>query len=79
MQQLLLKLAMCETLYIWLHSELKKDAYKDEMSIENRMVEMYHAHTDEDTKLRIMSKFSSEDNLKKFKKMFGLKNKIFKV
>jgi superfamily II DNA helicase RecQ len=36
-------IAMCETLYIWLHSELKKDAYKDEMSIENRMVEMYHA------------------------------------
>jgi superfamily II DNA helicase RecQ len=55
-------IAMCETLYIWLHSELKKDAYKDEMSIENRMVEMYHAHTDEDTKLRIMSKFSSEDS-----------------
>jgi RecG-like helicase len=48
----------CETLYIWSHSELKKDAYIDEMTIENRMVELYHAHTDEDTKLRIMSKFS---------------------
>ena len=38
-------------LYIWFHSELKKDAYIDEMTIENRMVELYHAHTDEDTKL----------------------------
>jgi hypothetical protein len=26
------------------------------------MVEIYHAHTDEDTKLRIMSKLSSEDS-----------------
>jgi hypothetical protein len=53
-------ITMSETLYIWLHSELKKDAYIDEMTIENRMVEIYHAHTDEDTKLRIMSKLSSE-------------------
>ena len=55
-------ITMCETLYIWFHSELKKDAYIDEMTIENRMVEIYHAHTDEDTKLRIMSKLSSEDS-----------------
>jgi hypothetical protein len=26
-------------------------AHIDEMTIENRMVELYHAHTDEDTKL----------------------------
>jgi superfamily II DNA helicase RecQ len=32
------------------------------MTIENRMVEIYHAHTDEDTKLWIMSKLSSEDS-----------------
>lgn len=44
-------ITMCEMLYIWFHSELKKDAYIDEMTIENRMVELYHAHTDEDTKL----------------------------
>jgi hypothetical protein len=31
------------------------------MTIENRMAEICHAHTDEDTKLRIMSKLSSED------------------
>jgi hypothetical protein len=43
-------ITMCEMLYIWFHSELKKDAYIDEMSIENRMVELYHAHTDEDTR-----------------------------
>jgi superfamily II DNA helicase RecQ len=55
-------ITMSETLYIWFHSELKKDAYIDEMTIENRMVEIYHAHTDEDTKLRIMSKLSSEDS-----------------
>jgi hypothetical protein len=30
---------------------LKKDAHINEMTIENRMVELYHAHTDEDTKL----------------------------
>ena len=52
---------MCETLYILFHSELKKDACIDEMTIENRMVEIYHAHTDENTKLRIMSKLSSEN------------------
>ena len=44
-------ITMCEMLYIWFDSELKKDAYIDEMTIENRMVELYHAHTDEDTKL----------------------------
>ena len=55
-------ITMCETLYILFHSELKKDACIDEMTIENRMVEIYHAHTDEDTKLRIMSKLSSEDS-----------------
>ena len=33
-------ITMCETLYIWFHGELKKDAYIDEMTIENRMVEM---------------------------------------
>jgi hypothetical protein len=44
-------ITMCEMLYIWFHSELKKDAHIDEMTIENRMVELYHAHTDEDTKL----------------------------
>jgi hypothetical protein len=38
-------ITMRETLYIWLHSELKKDAYIDEITIENRMVEMYHAQT----------------------------------
>jgi hypothetical protein len=30
---------MCEMLYIWFHSELKKDAHIDEMTIENRMVQ----------------------------------------
>ena len=44
-------ITMCEMLYIWFHSELKKDEYIDEMTIKNRMVELYHAHTDEDTKL----------------------------
>ena len=59
-------IAMCETLYIWFHSELKDHAYAGEVTIENRMIEMYHAHTDEETKHRIMSKFSSEDSDKGF-------------
>jgi hypothetical protein len=29
-------ITMCEMLYIWFHSELKKDAYIDEITIENR-------------------------------------------
>ncbi|XP_076094771.1 ATP-dependent DNA helicase RecQ-like [Mytilus galloprovincialis] len=55
-------IAMCETLYIWIHSELKSAAYNGESVIQNRMVEMYHAHTDEESKQRIMDQFISIDS-----------------
>ena len=37
----------CEEFYIWMHSSLREKAYDNgHISIENRMVEMFHAHTD---------------------------------
>ncbi|CAG2208380.1 recQ [Mytilus edulis] len=55
-------IALCETLYIWIHSELKSAAYNGEPIIQNRMVEMYNAHTDEECKQRIMDQFISIDS-----------------
>ncbi|CAC5398325.1 unnamed protein product [Mytilus coruscus] len=55
-------IALCETLYIWIHSELKSAAYNGESIIQNRMVEMYHAHTDDESKQRIMDQFISIDS-----------------
>ncbi|CAC5398329.1 recQ [Mytilus coruscus] len=55
-------IALCETLYIWIHSELKSALYNGESIIQNRMVEMYHAHTDDESKQRIMDQFISIDS-----------------
>ncbi|MEW8548805.1 MAG: helicase-related protein [Candidatus Thiodiazotropha sp.] len=54
-------IAMCERLYIWFSSSLNEKAYDGSKTIEHRLVEMYHAHTDADSKERIMSDFCRSD------------------
>ena len=54
-------ISMCERIYIWLHTELKTKAYDGETEfVENRIVEMFHAQTDEPSKNRIMKEFTAE-------------------
>ncbi|XP_048755624.2 bifunctional 3'-5' exonuclease/ATP-dependent helicase WRN-like [Ostrea edulis] len=50
----------CEELYIWMHGLLKEKAYDGQLSVDTRMVEMFHAHTDTKSKDRILSTFCSE-------------------
>lgn len=40
----------CEELYIWMHGLLKEKAYYRHTSIDTRMIEMFHAHTDAKSK-----------------------------
>lgn len=53
---------MCETIYIWLHSILGKKVYSGDVSIDTRIVEMFHAHTDLKSKERIMSNFCQRNS-----------------
>lgn len=50
----------CEELYIWMHGLLKEKAYYRHTSIDTRMIEMFHAHTDAKSKVRILTTFCSE-------------------
>lgn len=50
----------CEELGIWIHGLLKEKAYHRHTSIDTRMIEMFHAHTDAKSKERILTTFSSE-------------------
>ncbi|XP_062605789.1 probable ATP-dependent DNA helicase RecS, partial [Saccostrea cucullata] len=50
-------ISACEGIYIWLHSTLCKNAYSGGVCLENRLVEMYHASTDVESKGRIMESF----------------------
>ncbi|KAL5007298.1 hypothetical protein ScPMuIL_016104 [Solemya velum] len=55
-------ITMCETIYIWLHSILGKKVYSGDVSIDTRIVEMFHAHTDLKSKERIMSNFCQRNS-----------------
>lgn len=56
-------IAMCERLYIWLLSSLKDKAYGGARAVEHRLIEVFHAHTDQVSKTIIMSEFVKEDSL----------------
>ena len=52
------RIKSCDSIYIWLFSRLKNKAYDRENDIKNRLVEMYHGHTDNETTERILKDFS---------------------
>lgn len=54
-------ISACEGIYIWLHSTLCENAYCEDVSIKNRLIEMYHASTDKESKARIMKSFRSPE------------------
>lgn len=51
------RIESCDSIYIWLYSTLKNKAYDGEKDIKNRLVEMYHGHTDNESKERILTDF----------------------
>jgi superfamily II DNA helicase RecQ len=49
---------MCTRLYVWTMRTLGSAAYKDEhRAVNSRIVDMYHAHIDTDSRDRILSEF----------------------
>ena len=54
-------IAMCERMYIWLYSSLKDRAFDGKKDVQNRLVEMYHAHTDIASKERILTEFKKSN------------------
>lgn len=51
----------CEELCIWIHGLLKEKVYYRHTSIDERMIEMFHAHTEAKSKERILTTFCSEN------------------
>lgn len=50
----------CEELYICMHGLLKEKAYHGHTSIDTRIIEMFHAHTDAKSKEKILTTVCSE-------------------
>ena len=55
----------CQQIFNWILDELGENIFCGEKASNNKIADMFHAHTDEDSKQRIMEHFVSKDgNLK---------------
>ena len=54
-------IALCERMYIWLHTILKEKVFDGKKDVNHRLVEMFHAHTDAVSKERILTDFRKSD------------------
>ncbi len=53
---------VCQQIYFWMMSLLDEDGYSGAVEIATRIVEMYHANIDEDTRNRIVETFVKVDS-----------------